>query len=276
VILAVDGARGGWRIGRAVGEWQAVLLKRDVFGCVERLDGPGAALVRRVARGGRVPLAGLVARLLLRRERRALLALEGLEGVPQAVEEAAAARAPSALGWPLRPERVLVRSWLAGEPLHRARALPTDFFEHLDELVVALHARGVCHNDLHKEQNIVVGTDGRPHLIDFQLASVHRRRGRAFRRRTQDDLRHVHKHRMRYTLYGRGPGGKGLEGGLGAGLRRRGLARVWRRLGKPLYEGFTRGLLGTRDGEERRPSSGPWPRWTQPLGPGRRAPRGEP
>lgn len=249
-----------------MGEWQAELLKRDVFGSVERLSGPRGLLVRRVARGGRVPLSDWIAGRLLARERRALAAAAGLEGLPTLAADAGAEALPGADGRTPPAERVLLRSWVAGEPLHRARALPTDFFDHLDALVTALHRRGVCHNDLHKEQNIVVGEDGLPYLIDFQLASLHPRGGRAFERRCQDDLRHVHKHRRRYTRDGRGPAAAGVEHGLGRGLRRRGLARIWRRLGKPLYEGLTRGLLGTRDGEERRPSSGPWPRWTAPVG----------
>ena len=35
---------------------------------------------------------------------------------------------------------------------------------------------------------------------------------------------------------------------------------------KPLYLAVTRGLLGTKDGEERRSSAGPWPSWEAPLG----------
>ena len=245
-------------------EWQAVLLKRDVFGCVERLDGPAGPLVRRVARGGRAPLAGLVARVLMRRERRALAELEGLAGVPGLVEAPDAVNTPSSLGWRIAPRDVLLRSFFAGEPLHKARELPLDFFDRLDALVVELHTRGVCHNDLHKEQNIVVAPDGRPQLIDFQLASVHRGSTKSFRRRSEDDLRHVQKHRRRYTRDGRGPVEAGVVHGAGFELRRRGLARVWRRLGKPVYEWMTRKVLGTRDGEERRPSSGPWPRWTPP------------
>ncbi len=263
----MDAARGRRRIGALLGEWQAELLKRDVFGWVERLERPSGAVVRRVARGGRVPFAGWVARALLRRERRALRALVGMAQVPALVEDAEALAGPSASGYAPPAGTALVRTWIAGEPLHRARELPEDFFDLLDALVEGLHARGVCHNDLHKEQNIVVGPDGRPHLIDFQLASVHRRRGRAFRRRAEDDLRHVHKHRRRYTRDGRGPLPAGVAQGRGRDLRRRGLARLWRRWGKPVYEGLTRGLLRTRDGEERRPSSGPWPRWTPPIGP---------
>jgi RIO-like serine/threonine protein kinase len=224
--------------------------------------------VRRVARGGRIPGSGLVARRLAARERAALGVLAGLDGVPALLDDARIAELPSLDGAVPARGQVVLRAWLAGRPLSAAERLPRDFFERLDELVQALHARGVCHNDLHKEQNVLVGEDGRPALLDFQLASVHAARGRLFESRVRDDLRHVEKHRRRYTRLGRGPDGA-LEPsrGAGAGLPRSHVARVWRRTGKPLYNGVTRGLLRTRDGESRRPSSGPWPAWTEPVGP---------
>lgn len=228
--------------------------KRDGLGRVERVEIDGAPFARRVADGGRVPGSAWIARRLLARERRALRALSGLDGVPH---EAAGASAS---------DRILVRGWIEGEPLSRAPALPEDFFDRLDELVLALHERGVCHNDLHKEANVIVGRDGLPWLVDFQLASVHARRGRLFRSRAQDDLRHAEKHRRRYTRAGRGPRGE-ESGGAGRGIPRSWLARAWRRAGKPLYVAVTRGLLGTRDGQDaQRASLGPWPAWTPPHG----------
>jgi RIO-like serine/threonine protein kinase len=162
---------------------------------------------------------------------------------------------------------VLVRSYTEGRPLHQAECLPADFFEHLAELVRRVHARGVCHNDLHKEQNVLVRPDGRPALIDFQLASVHRRRGHAFDVRVHDDLRHVDKHARRYLRPGRGPGGVGAPAG--PRPQRSLTALLWRRLVKPVYNLVTRLIPAARDGEARRPSSGPWPSWSAPLGPTR-------
>ena len=43
-------------------------LKRDLFGRIELLEGPSGRAIRRVAGGGRNPLVGSLARLLLRRE----------------------------------------------------------------------------------------------------------------------------------------------------------------------------------------------------------------
>jgi len=248
-------------------EWQvAEVLKADSFGCVERLEGPGGSLIRRVVGGGRIPGSNFVARRLLNRERRTLEALDGLEGVPQLAHEPGACAAIRAGDAPPRAADILVRGFVRGAPLHQAEELAEDFFDHLDALVHALHERGVCHNDLHKEQNIVVGEDAFPHLIDFQLSSVHRGRGWLFASRVRDDLRHVQKHRRRYTRDGRGPHSASAEFGKGHGMRRGGVALVWRKSGKPLYNFVTRKLLRTSDGEERRPSSGPWPSWVAARG----------
>ncbi len=248
-------------------QWQVEeVLKCDSFGRVERLCGPGGVALRRVACGARLPGSGLIARYLMRREHRALCVLAGHAGTPELVDDALAAGAASSDGSVPHAREVLLRDWVAGQPLHLTESLALDFFDQLDALVEELHARGVCHNDLHKEQNIMVGADGYPYLIDFQLASVHERRGALYRSRVRDDLRHVQKHRRRYTRDGRGPGGGEVGRGAGYGVKRGGVALLWRRTGKPLYNFVTRRLLKTRDGELRRASAGPWPQWTEAVG----------
>lgn len=241
------------------------VLKCDAFGRVELLASGGERFVRRIACGGRIPGSRLVARVLAGRERRALQALAGLDAVPGLVVDDLLSGVRDADGLAPRAGDVLIRTWIEGAPLHRAERLPADFFDLLDALVAEVHARGVCHNDLHKEQNIVVDESGRPALIDFQLASVHAGDSFVRRARIRDDLRHLMKHRRRYTRDGRGPVEVG-DGGSGRGIRRSPAALVWRRLAKPVYVWITRGILRTRDGEERRPSSGPWPEWGPPVG----------
>lgn len=249
-------------------------LKEDAFGRVERVDDElgRPVAVRRVACGGRAPGSRWIARVLMERERRALRAIDatgGMRGVPVLPDDAtsgAIAALPSADGRMPRARDVLVRAWIEGAPLSAAEELPEDFFDELDCLVADLHARGVCHNDLHKEQNVIVGADGLPRVVDFQLASVHAPSARALATRAREDLRHVEKHRRRYTRWGRGPrGASEPTRGAGAELRRSWIALAWRRTGKPVYVFVTRVLLGTKDGEARRPSSGPWPRWTPPA-----------
>ncbi len=241
------------------------ILKSDALGTVELLkDSEGRRWLGRFATGGQVPGSAAVARLLLGREQRALAHAAGLAGLPAVPDDAPELARALAAERGVRAGAVGLRAYLEGAALHRAERLPQDFFELLTDLVGALHARGVCHNDLHKEQNIVVLPDGRPGLIDFQLASIHARRGRGFGRRTSDDLRHIEKHRLRYQRQGRP---KRPEERSSVALPRRSpLAALWRRTGKPLYNHVTRRWLKRSDGEERRPSSGPWPEWTEPLG----------
>ena len=227
------------------------MWKRDALGRVELVREGGALLVRRVATGGRLPFSRRVARALLCREGRALRALEGVPGVARVLAQS-------------RDDGALLRSFLPGTPLCQARELPRDFFERLEELVRALHERGVCHNDLHKEGNVLVGEDGYPNLVDFQLASVHVRRGRTFAVRAHEDLRHVWKHRSNYLR------ALGEPDPLRSEPRRSIVAGTWRRLGKPLYRRVRRWAWLQDDlasGEARRGKDGPWPSWSAPVGP---------
>lgn len=239
-------------------------LKHDQMGLVERLDGPAGPVVRRVARGGRIPGSWVVARILLARERRALRRLADVPGVARLVEEESYAQTPSLDGRKPRPRDVLMRTWVDGVPLQQAEVLPANFFDLALDLVRELHARRVCHNDLHKEANILVGDDGYPALVDFQLASVHPRDDRMFRVRVMEDVRHVEKHRSKYLS--RGAGRREGDGQRPA-KRRSILAHLWLRLGKPPYMFVTRRLFGYQGGERGRPKSGPWPDWTAPLQP---------
>ncbi len=260
-----------------MGPYLIRILKEDSLGRVEWIEcnREGTAWIRRVACGGRWPFSRWLARNLMARERVALARLAHVPGMPRLLESTGAQygdlvglESPGQ-GMPEQDD-LLVREATNGAALHQAKSLPLDFFDSLEELVLAVHAQGVCHNDLHKEQNIMVDARGYPGLIDFQLASVHGGDSRSFRTRCHEDLRHIQKHRRRYLRDGRGPEGApmdaSIQAGAGAGLRRRPLSLLWRRTGKPLYHFITRKVLRRWDGEERRESSGPWPEWTEALG----------
>ena len=208
-----------------------VLLKRDLFGEVRRvrvlLDGRVVDCVQRdttqAARG-----LGWFARRLAAREARALQALRGLPQVPQLIS------------W---DGRRLVRAWLPGVPMQAAGGVDRSYFREALGLLRRLHAAGLVHNDLAKEPNWLVAADGRPALVDFQLAMRARHRGCVFRMLAHDDLRHLLKHKRTYCP-------QQLTARERAILARRSpLAAAWARTGKPVYRFVTRRLLGWADRE---------------------------
>jgi RIO-like serine/threonine protein kinase len=157
------------------------LLKSDVFGTIIRV---GDEVVRD-ARAAR-PWARRIALHLMRREHRALTRLalgRGLDGIPRAVE--------------LQPGR-LTRTWIDGAPMHVAKPRNAAYFRDAARLLRRLHAANVIHNDLAKETNWLVTPDGRPALVDFQLAMTLTRRGPLTRTLGHDDIRHLLKHKRTY------------------------------------------------------------------------------
>lgn len=174
------------------------------------------------------PWLGWLARLLLRREATILAALDGLDGVPEL----------------LRVERDrLERSYLAGTPLHKSRPQDPAFFAAAMQILRGLHRAGIAHNDLAKEPNILVRDDGRPALLDFQLAIRSAKRGRVFRLLAYDDIRHLLKHKRTYCAYALTSRERRI-------LARPSLpARIWMNTGKRVYLFITRRILGWADRE---------------------------
>lgn len=203
------------------------LLKADLFGRIAVADLNGVERVvrdTRCARWWTKPLA----RRLAAREAKALRALAGVPDVAQL------------LGW---DGEMLTRSWIPGAPLQAVGASDPRFFDALRRLVVRMHRRNVVHNDLAKQPNVLVQPDGRPALVDFQLAAVHRRRGRWFRLCGREDLRHLLKHKRRYFETLLTPRERAIL------ERPSAPARLWKRTGKPVYWFITRKLLGWSDRE---------------------------
>ena len=57
-----------------------------------------------------------------------------------------------------------------GAPLQSGQETRLAFFRELKELLQQMHQRGFAYVDLHKPENVIVGDDGKPHLIDFQIS----------------------------------------------------------------------------------------------------------
>ncbi|HRX83672.1 MAG TPA: hypothetical protein P5572_01490 [Phycisphaerae bacterium] len=91
--------------------------------------------------------------------------------------------------------------YVEGHPLAKGERVADDFFPRLQGALETMHTRGVAYVDLEKCENVLVGDDGAPYLIDFQIAWhwPWRRGGNLFpfgwiRRRLQRaDLYHMKK-----------------------------------------------------------------------------------
>lgn len=63
-----------------------------------------------------------------------------------------------------------VHEFVPGRPLAYKLSVPDNFFPDLQKLISDIHARGMAYVDANKPQNVLLGEDGRPHLIDFQIS----------------------------------------------------------------------------------------------------------
>ncbi|HKL46617.1 MAG TPA: serine/threonine protein kinase [Roseovarius sp.] len=204
--------------------------KRDIFSetVSGRLDGVEdfPVVLRKL---DDVPLyARPVAWALARREIRALRAVQGIEGCPVLV----------------RVDKTgLLRSWTRGTPLQLARPSEALWYRDARRLLRQMRRAGVTHNDIAKPQNWLMTPDGRAAVIDFQLASVHRRRGKLFRVMAREDLRHLLKQKRAYAPHLLTPAEQKM-------LAQKALpARIWMATGKRLYNFVTRRLMNWSDGE---------------------------
>jgi predicted Ser/Thr protein kinase len=214
-------------------QWtEGVLLKRDVFSSVERgrfrgANGEVDAILRRI---DQVPWwSYLPARHLFQRERHALAIVHDLNVAPP-------------LLWAGR--QALVRGFIDGVALHLVKpAGNVAYFRSAKQALRRLHRAGVCHNDLAKEQNWLVGRDGRAYLTDFQLAACFRTRSRLFRIAAYEDLRHLLKHKRSYAP-------EALTAKERQILARKSIvASLWLATGKKVYRAITRGLFNFTDRE---------------------------
>jgi hypothetical protein len=211
---------------------EGVLLKRDVFSTVERgrfRDEAGEvdAVLRRL---DQVPVWSFPLALhLFSRERHALTLARDLEVGPK-------------LLW--TGKRALVRGFIDGTALHLAKPHgDLAYFRSAKAALRKLHRAGICHNDLAKEQNWLVGRDGHAYLTDFQLAACFKRRTRLFRIAAYEDLRHLLKHKRSYAPEALTPKERRIL------ARKSVVASVWLKTGKKVYQAITRGLFNFTDRE---------------------------
>ena len=131
-----------------------------------------------------LPLAW-IGRYLQQREFRLLQRLATLDQVPQLVGQYG--------------RNGFVYRFIEGRSLDEKPDLPDCFFDDLKRLLGRIHKMGVCYMDFNKRGNILIGTDNRPYMIDFQISL---RLDRAWMKRVRtmlqrEDYYHLLKHKRR-------------------------------------------------------------------------------
>jgi hypothetical protein len=192
--------RGGWArdsftLGGRTYRLEKV-LKHDFFAVTGRYRGPGGEAVclkhyhTEPWLGWPLDWAG---RLMADREVRHYRLLQDLPNVPRLLGRVG--------------KSAFVHAWVEGNDLlDQKDRLPDDFFDRLEALLAQVHARGMAYVDMNKPDNVLIGADGRPVLIDFQISWAPRL-GRGpvgavkrwlLRMLQQSDLYHVTKLKRRY------------------------------------------------------------------------------
>lgn len=139
------------------------LFKHDSWAATALFEGPSGRIVCKFNRTQ--PVCGLpmewLGRRLAERERRALERLAELPTIPKPLGPVYAD------GKRLR--NTVARRYIPGHPLREGEAVGPDFYPALRRTLAEMHARGIAYVDLHKRENVIVGDDGRPYLVDFQI-----------------------------------------------------------------------------------------------------------
>lgn len=63
-----------------------------------------------------------------------------------------------------------IYQYIEGRTLAETKNPPDHFFDQLLDLLKKIHNRGIVYLDMNKRSNIIIGPDGRPFLIDFQIS----------------------------------------------------------------------------------------------------------
>lgn len=134
------------------------VFKHDFFAATGLYSGSEGLAVLKLGRTN--PLLTLpmdwAGRFLARRELRLYEQLREVPGVPRVIGPAG--------------KTGFMHVYVPGHPLGRREQVSDAFFDQLAALLNALHARHIAYVDLNKRENILVGDDGRPYLIDFQIS----------------------------------------------------------------------------------------------------------
>jgi hypothetical protein len=219
--VEVDGVRYSRREIFKHDSWAATAVYGDGVAPVAPGSGEGQDEKRIVCKFNRLAPLGFIpmrwlGRFLARREIDLLAKLQGVTGIPGVCRDV---RIDGK-----RVRHVSAHAFIEGQPLSLASDVDRDFFDSLDRLVRELHVRRIAYVDLHKQENVIVGKDGNPYLMDFQISlQVPNRRwwNSLLRILCDCDRYHIAKHRSAHNIHGSEP-------------QRPWIIRIHRRIGRPL------------------------------------------
>jgi len=142
----------------------ARVMKHDSWAATAVYRGPAGRIVCKFNRQQPIfffPM-GWLGRMLARREASFFVRLADLANVPSLVGDVHADGK--------RLKGAVAHDYVPGHALGETEAVDGPFFVALERLFLELHRRNMAYVDAHKHENIIVGDDGRPHLVDFQIS----------------------------------------------------------------------------------------------------------
>jgi predicted Ser/Thr protein kinase len=135
------------------------LLGKGYQASVYSCESPNGTLVVKKAHDSL--LLGKAGLLAIKREQRVYEKLRHIEGVPRS--------------YGLIDGQYLVLQHVEGKSLRDAESSLSDrtrFYDDLRATIEAIHRAGVAHGDLKRKDNILVGPEERPYVIDFGIARL--------------------------------------------------------------------------------------------------------
>ena len=168
-------------------------FKHDFFAATGLYEGPDGLAVLKMGRTNdilSVP-AAWIGSFLTGREVHMYEQVQDLAGVPRLIGRVG--------------QTGFLHAYVPGRPLGREDEVSDTFFDELQQMLATIHGRDMAYVDLNKRQNVLLGEDGKPYLIDFQISLHLPQRGwtglaplRWLLRRFQAaDNYHVLKHKRR-------------------------------------------------------------------------------
>jgi len=189
------------------------LMKHDSWAATSIYSGPAGKITCKFNRKQSVFGISMLwlGRLLADNERMTLERLGDVAQIPDSMGDVIV----NGEQWP----NAIARIFIPGHPLGRNERVSPEFFPELKAILETMHARKIAYVDLHKRENIIVGNDGKPYLIDFQIGIDAARKRVAwipgmsyfFEILSQSDFYHLAKHVVKHEPERKGDPAYDLE-----------------------------------------------------------------